>query len=482
MGGRAQDALSGAARTPESGGAASSTAEHDSLDHDAELLIEAVGEAARLLDCDGAMVYLVDPAGGELHFGFDAGVTDPGARGLLRGLRLPFGPGSSAPRSPSASSCYTDDYPADARFAHHQVADQVVEKVGLRSMAAAPDAGQRRAARRPRRVLVPLQRLQRAAAEPAPLPRRPCGGGHRQPPAAGELRESEERLRIQAAELERALVAQRALDEISRRIVDVDDSSEVLQQIVDIASSLLGSDGAHLTLMNEDGTYLIPMVMAGKTDPQVRAWLHSQRFPLGGGINGLAASIGASRPGPTTTRNDPRMPHDPEDESPSRLELGAVAVAPLARPRRRRRRHAGADLSAAAPHRRTRRVAARRPRPAGVDRRAQLAALFGAAPAHERSRDIRTALPPPRRPFARPGLVGRWRRPADLRRRDGRAADRLDARSDARAAVDGAAPAAIVRDCRGLLEPDRRADPTRNSRSASRRRAPMATRSRPRSA
>ncbi|HYI22787.1 MAG TPA: GAF domain-containing protein, partial [Candidatus Limnocylindrales bacterium] len=138
MGGRAQDALSGATRTPDSAGAASSTAEHDSLNEDAELLIEAVGEAARLLDCDGAMVYLVDPAGGDLHFGFDAGVTDPGARELLRGLRLPFGSGLFGTAIAKRELVYTDDYPADARFAHHQIADQVVEKVGLRTMAAAP--------------------------------------------------------------------------------------------------------------------------------------------------------------------------------------------------------------------------------------------------------------------------------------------------------------------------------------------------------
>ena len=55
-----------------------------------------------------------------------------------------------------------------------------------------------------------------------------------------QLRESEQQLREQAAELTRALVAHRALDEIARRLVDVADAAEVLQEVVDTASDLLG--------------------------------------------------------------------------------------------------------------------------------------------------------------------------------------------------------------------------------------------------
>ena len=42
-----------------------------------ELLKEAVDEAARLLDADGAMVYLIDPATGHLRFAHDAGIREP---------------------------------------------------------------------------------------------------------------------------------------------------------------------------------------------------------------------------------------------------------------------------------------------------------------------------------------------------------------------------------------------------------------------
>ena len=47
-----------------------------------ELLKAAVDEAARLLDADGAMVYLVDPATGHLRFAHDAGIRSRRSREL----------------------------------------------------------------------------------------------------------------------------------------------------------------------------------------------------------------------------------------------------------------------------------------------------------------------------------------------------------------------------------------------------------------
>jgi PAS domain S-box-containing protein len=152
--------------------------------------------------------------------------------------------------------------------------------------------------------------------------------------AHGSVRDIRERvalendLRRQAEELERLVEVQRTLGEIARRIAEVDDPAETLQQVVDASKRLLGSDGAHLTMLDDEGDNLVPMVMAGDTDPGTRAWLRARRFPVGGGINGLAAQTGE----PIWTDDysaDPRIPHDPDDESPTRLELGAVAVAPM---------------------------------------------------------------------------------------------------------------------------------------------------------
>ena len=58
-----------------------------------ELLVAAVDEAARLLDADGAMVYLVDPATGHLRFAHDAGIRSRRSREWVRSIDLPVGVG-----------------------------------------------------------------------------------------------------------------------------------------------------------------------------------------------------------------------------------------------------------------------------------------------------------------------------------------------------------------------------------------------------
>ena len=55
--------------------------------------IAAVDEAARLLDADGAMVYLVDPATGHLRFAHDAGIRSRRSREWVRSIDLPVGVG-----------------------------------------------------------------------------------------------------------------------------------------------------------------------------------------------------------------------------------------------------------------------------------------------------------------------------------------------------------------------------------------------------
>jgi PAS domain S-box-containing protein len=298
---------------------------------DAELLKRAVGEVARLLEADGAMIYLVDEASGLLRFAYDAGITDPEAQRLIRDLTLPIGVGMFGTAVGDRQLTITDDYPADLRFRHSEVADRIVSAAGMRSMAVAPLVANGRPigamgaySSRPAAFSETQQTLLRALADHAAT-------ALANDALLGELTVSEQRLRDQTQELERVVDVQRTLGDISRRIVEVDDSGEILQQVVDASKRLLGSDGAHLTLMNEGGGYLVPMVMAGDTEAATREWLHRQRFPVGGGINGLAASTGQ----PVWTDDyaaDQRIPHEPDDDSPARLELGAAAVAPLRGP------------------------------------------------------------------------------------------------------------------------------------------------------
>jgi PAS domain S-box-containing protein len=106
----------------------------------------------------------------------------------------------------------------------------------------------------------------------------------------------------------------------------------VLDRIVEETRRLLGSDGAHLTLMAEDGPHLVPVVVAGASDDATRDWMRTQEFPLDGGMNGLAASLGET----VWTEDylvEPRIPHEPDDHGVAdRLGIRGMAVSPLRAP------------------------------------------------------------------------------------------------------------------------------------------------------
>ncbi len=116
------------------------------------------------------------------------------------------------------------------------------------------------------------------------------------------------------------------------RIAELRDPDELLRQIVDDSVRLLGSDGAHLTRMSEDRSHLVPVVVAGGLDEVTEAWLKSMRFPLMGGINGLAAGTGQ----PVWTNDyqaDDRIPLERDDlVTAERLGLRGMASVPLRAP------------------------------------------------------------------------------------------------------------------------------------------------------
>ena len=142
----------------------------------------------------------------------------------------------------------------------------------------------------------------------------------------------QEDLRRRADELARRVDAQRTLGDIAARITALRDPAEVLQEVVDAAHRLLESDGAHLTVPDSSGAFLRPRVVAGGTDARMRRWLETQHFPLGGGMNGLAAARGEA----VWTEDylvDPRIPHEADDQrTAERMGLRGMAVAPLRAP------------------------------------------------------------------------------------------------------------------------------------------------------
>lgn len=141
-------------------------------------------------------------------------------------------------------------------------------------------------------------------------------------------RSLEELLRSRDALADR-VEAERALRRISARISRLGETESVLQEVVDEARRLLGSDGAHLALKVEGEAALEPRVVAGIDDPETQQWLRTVRLQPGSGTNGLAASLGE----PVWTsdyRVDPRLPHGPDYGTVAeRLHMVAIAAVPM---------------------------------------------------------------------------------------------------------------------------------------------------------
>ena len=287
------------------------------------MLSHAVEEVARLLDADGAMVYLVD--NGLMRFAVDAGIRDPEAQQLIRDLTLPIGVGIFGHAAKQGELVVTTDYRRDKRFAHSEVADRIVLAANMRSMAAAPLIADGE-------VLGALGAyssriddfdesglgLLRALADHAA--------------AAVSNQRLIERLEAAKAELAKRVDAQRTLGEIAGRIAVIQEPAEVLQSVVHAAKRLIDSDGAHLTLMEPGGRFLRPTVVTGGNPAWTEEWFNQLEFPIDDGINGLAAG----RDRLIATEDylvDPRIPHEPGDHRiAERLALRGMAAAPLRGP------------------------------------------------------------------------------------------------------------------------------------------------------
>ena len=289
------------------------------------VLQHAVDEAARLLSADGAIVYLLDPETRVLRWTHDAGISNSSERAWVRSLELPEGVGMFGRALVEGQVIVTDEYLADERFQHSPRVDRFARDVGLQSLVVAPMIAQGE-----RLGAMGAYSSRRAAfgEQEAALLR--ALGDH----AAAAMTNARliEELGRSTAELSRRAEAERTLREIAAGITAIRDAGEVLQRVVDESKRLLGADGAHLSLMAENGRHLTPTVLAGATDEETQAWLKTQEFPVGGGMNGLAALLGQ----PVRSVDymaDPRVPHEPDDqETAERLGLRGVAVAPMRGP------------------------------------------------------------------------------------------------------------------------------------------------------
>jgi PAS domain S-box-containing protein len=285
----------------------------------------AADEAARLLNADGAIVYLMNPDGETLHWAADAGISNSPERAWMRSLVVPLGIGMFGSALADRSVRITDDYPADTTFRHAWMTDQVVRGTSIRSMVVAPmlDGDLRLGA-----LGVYSTRVAAMGEAEATLVRALADHAAATIVAARLLDE----LTRSREELARRADQERTLRELTGRLAVLREPTEVLQRIVDDTLRLLRADDAHMTLLAEGTDHLVPAVLAGGTDDATRAWLASMEFPLGGGINGLAASERRVVWTPDYLADD-RIPQTPEDrEVATRMGLGAMAAAPLRGP------------------------------------------------------------------------------------------------------------------------------------------------------
>src|SRR5688500_15485718 len=229
-----------------------------------ELLTVAVEEAARLLDADGAMVYLVDPATGNLRFAHDAGIRSERSREWVRGLELAPGTGMFGRALVERAVVVTNDYQNDPSFRHAAQTDRVVADIGIRAMVVAPLAAgdqlfgamgtfSTRADAFDKAQIA----LVRALADHAAA-------------AMANTRLIEDLDRSRSELAQRAEV-ERTLREINARISAAADLSSVLQLAVDEAARLLGADGSRIDLIDAETGLLRWAYASGAVKPDDEA-------------------------------------------------------------------------------------------------------------------------------------------------------------------------------------------------------------------
>jgi PAS domain S-box-containing protein len=288
-----------------------------------DLLQRIVDEAFRLLRADGAVIDEFEPVEGVLVTVYHAGLTAE-QQASVATTRLRIGEGLSGRAMLERRVISAGDY-LSGDFAHIQETDALAASTGIGDLIVAPIIGDEG----PLGAIEVYKRDRNAfdAIDEAVL-----GGLADQAAIAITNARLIEELERSRHAIEQRADTERSLRDITARIAALREPDIILARVVDEAKRLLGTDSAHLTRMAEDGTYLIPVVIEGSADPVTEQWLMDMEFPLGGGINGLAAQLGE----PISTVDyllDDRIPQEAEDvEVAEKLGLRGMAAAPLRAP------------------------------------------------------------------------------------------------------------------------------------------------------
>ena len=389
------------------------------------LLQQVVDAAKRLVGGDGAILDLVDPEATVLRWTYDSGVREGFTEDELAQLAIPIGVGATG-IAVAEDRVISSGEDLAANFPPSAINDRFFEVTGYRSMIVAPISGESG----------PLGALEVYSTRPGAFDDEDAAVirslAYQAAIAITNARLIQELERSQAA-LEARAERERSLRDITARITSLRDPEEILARVVEESRRLLRSDGAHLTRMSEDGTYLVPVIVAGEMDDTTEDWLKQMQFPLGSGINGLAAE--EIRPIWTYDYGiDPRIPHEPERQRRGRAARPAGdggGAAP--RSGGRSDRDARDLLRGAAGDRPGRARSPPGPGGPGGDRPDQLQPLRAA-------RRVGRSVPPPRPELAGPCLVDRLGGPLHVRVGHVRAPHRLATGRATRQALWGARP------------------------------------------
>jgi PAS domain S-box-containing protein len=249
------------------------------------LLRAPTQEAVRLLEADGALVYLLTDDGSELRFAADASAVRLAPDHWMRQIRLRVGQGLFGKAVADRTVETTSDYLADAGFEHADAADAFAREVGLRSFVVAPlVAGdevfgalgvydRRFDAFTPQQVA-----LVRALADHAAL----------------EIANA--RL---IAELNRARVVtkrqadvERALRELGTRIAGESDVVAVVGAVVEEAARLTGGDGGRVDILDPAGRSLVGVYASDRETAVGDRWPADVDDSLEVGLSGRAVVSG----------------------------------------------------------------------------------------------------------------------------------------------------------------------------------------------
>ena len=224
-----------------------------------DLLVAAVAEAARLLDADGAMVYLVDPATGHLRFAHDAGIRSRRSRAWVRSIDLPVGVGIFGRSVAERAVVVTSDYLTDASSTTRP-----------RRIAWSPTSASARWSRRPLVAGDTVfgawapSRSHADAFSPAQIGLVRALADH----AAAAMHNVGliEALDASRTELAKRADVERSLREIGARISAAADFPAVVQLAVDEAARLLDAEGARIELIDGETGVLLGAYASGALD------------------------------------------------------------------------------------------------------------------------------------------------------------------------------------------------------------------------